>query len=112
MYSIDSFVESIPCNLLTSLFHHYYYHGYDNLLLNPVIQLTNDQMQLALKRYLELNISENNNTDERRKTLEPIVVRKDYKSLFDVIYYDQYFEEPLMHIANQDKKYYSLDHVN
>ena len=113
---INSFIESIPDNFLSELFHHYYRHGYDHLLLYPVMQLSNDQMKLALKRYLERFILENNNVDgkidERRATLAPIVMRKDYKSLYDVIYYDQYFEEPLMHIANQNEKNYSLDHVS
>ena len=118
MYSFNSFVEHIPHNLLESLFYHYYRHGYDHLLLNPVTQLSNDQIKLALQRYLERFILENNNVDEdggmdeRRATLDPIVRRKDYRSLYIVIYYDQYFEEPLIHIANQNKKYYSLDHIH
>lgn len=117
MYSINSFVESVPHDLMISLFKHYSCHGYDHLLLNPVIQLSNDQMKLALKRYLERFVSENNyvdedgEMDERKTTLEAIITRKDYKSLYDSIYYDQYFEEPLMHIANQNKKDYSLNHI-
>lgn len=105
---INDFVNNIPPNYLLDIFKSYSCHRYDHLLIYPVENIQIYQMKVALKRYLELFTIENRKRDERKTKHAKIIETNNYKLLYETIYNDQFFEEPLMNIINQDKKYYYL----
>lgn len=109
MEKIEEFIDLLSYDDLDSIFHHYHRHQYDHLLQNPFKRLSNNEMKEAIKYYLKYFILKNKyEDDERKDTLTNIVNNKDIGLFRETLHYDQFFEEPLYHIANKDSIGYNM----
>jgi hypothetical protein len=97
---ILAFVEKLPKEVLESIFSHYTLENYGHIMLLPVVPLSLAQKRNALFLYLDAYITGKEDNEERQETLSAIVDKGDYGELQKVLD-DQYFEEPLYHMANQ-----------
>lgn len=104
--SILQFVNLFSTNDLLDIFRHYHCHRYDDLMPNIVYQLNDIEMRTALAQYLEyyLILTPNEN-DERTLFLKEILTSHNINKFKTTLEINQFFEEPLFHIANKD---YSL----
>jgi hypothetical protein len=91
------FVDGLKTSQLLSLFTNYYFNGH--LMTKPLKELTPLDMRKSLIQYIDF--IKKDEDDERRNALLPLINRGEYQDFIDTIRYDQYFLEPLWHIANQ-----------
>lgn len=100
---ISSFVSFIPAQIVHEFFFHYDHGSYDLLLRFKRKNETLKNKKTALNDYLRFFILQNSHNPERKKKLSKCVQEKSYLKLKKLLIYDQYMEEPLMHILNQKK---------
>jgi hypothetical protein len=102
---IREFISTLSSDDLNLLYRNY--SRYQSILKFPIRSLTRIQQEKALLDYLGYYIIEKI-SDERSIKLTKIVSERNKKELIITICTNQYFEEPLMHMVNQETKYYSL----
>jgi hypothetical protein len=109
---IDDFVEHISGDDLRTLFDRYSHFRYGHLMLDIVSPLSLSELRNALKIYLKKFILHQDVPDDERETkLWRSVSSNDCEALKQTIIGDQFFEEPLFHIVNQNSENYELSEV-
>ena len=102
---INEFVNLISEDYLLNIFNNYHCHQYDHLMSNLVKILSIDEMRICIFVYLDYFTIKNLRICERKQLLTEIVLNQDIDKFKYILQCDQYFEEPLFHIANGDFRY-------
>ena len=110
--NIYSFVNNFSDLELQTLFKHYDCGSYDHLLLFPRKHYSIESKRSALRNYLllftganlpdDISVDGNPIEDERTETLRNIIDKNNTQELIATLCNDQFFEEPLMNILNQN----------
>lgn len=107
---IESFVDLLTSEDLAKIFKNYC--GYNHLMKYPDKRLNENQQLKAIVDYLTKFIFDSHPEEtERPETLSQLVLSQDVDKFIDTLRFDQFFEEPLMHTANQGTADYDLSYV-
>lgn len=99
---IHTWVQSIPDTALHRLYRLYVCGASDHLMRYPRRSLSSTEQRHALEHYLEqFTLRPDPRDEERPPVLRKIVHDKDVDSLLSVVAEDQFYLEPLYHIANR-----------
>lgn len=103
--NILDFVHNLTLQELDKIFCGY--SDYEHILKNKIVAKTEEEKRRALINYFQYFILEKDSDDERYQKLIKVIVERNKEKL-SYLLQDQYFEEPLMHMLNQDTKHYNL----
>lgn len=95
---IHNYVNNIVDSDINKIFSRYNDKYYKHLMDNNIIELDNNQKRKALYKYMKYIIIDD--IGERQEVLMDLVENNNYASLSRILE-DQYYEEPLYHIANE-----------
>src|ERR1700738_2823903 len=92
---INNFVFNFPINDLNTVFRRYDGGGYNHLLSNPRRQLSIQEKQEAIRKYLQSFILQGDPREtERPEMLRDLVNTNNYAKFIQILRNDQFYEEP------------------